>query len=62
MPKLKHREKMPGTTIQFTPAQMKALALLARAQDRAIAYIVRLAVDEYINRQPTPIKPEREAA
>ncbi len=48
MPKLTDREALVKASIQFTPAQYRELRVIAKKEDRKIAYIVRLAVERFL--------------
>jgi len=47
-------------SIQLTPRQFGALSLLSRKRRRSLAFLVREAVDAWLNKQET--KAEEEAA
>lgn len=53
MPKLVHRAALIKTSTQLTAEQYRVLTVLAKQEDRKIAYFVRKAVDEFIARRGT---------
>jgi predicted transcriptional regulator len=44
------------TAIRLDPEPLKKLEALAKLQDRSVAYLIRKAIEEFLERQTEPLE------